>query len=185
MREELLEVIALQQEYTPKNTPAMQRRGVLIRDLIPAALARMSERLKSALGPHGSDLGFQGRDGTGRKTRIPWVRFFSKARSPNPRNGWYCVYLFDARSKGVYLELGHGSTTFEEGEYQPRPPEELAKLVAWGRDTLRDVIRSSPDLLQPMALHGQELGDAYEQSSVLTKWYPAPRRQKEQASDFP
>src|SRR5947199_3884333 len=124
MKAELLEVLALQAEYSPKNTPAMQRRGTFIRGLIPQELASISERLKSALGRHGSDLDFQGRDGTGRKTRIPWVRFFSQARSPNPRNGWYCVYLFDALGEGVYLELGHGSTTFEEGEFRPRPPEE-------------------------------------------------------------
>ena len=121
MRAELVEVIALQHEYTSENSPAMQRRGVLIRELIPNKLASISEQLKSALGPHGYDLDFQGRDGTGRKTRIPWVRFFSQARSPNPRKGWYCVYLFDALGEGVYLELGHGSTTFEEGEYRPRP----------------------------------------------------------------
>jgi hypothetical protein len=46
----------------------MQRRGVLIRDLIPQELRAASARLKSALGVHGEDLAFQGRDGTGRKT---------------------------------------------------------------------------------------------------------------------
>jgi hypothetical protein len=172
MRAELLEVLVLQREYSPTNTAAMQRRGILIREVIPHQLAGISERLNSALGPHGSDLDFQGRDGTGRKTRIPWVRFFSRARSPNPRNGWYCVYLFDALGEGVYLELGHGSTTFEEGEYRPRPLEELASLIAWGRDALKEVIHSHPDLLQPMTLHGQLLGNAYERSAILTKQYP-------------
>jgi hypothetical protein len=152
MRAELLEVIALRHEYTSENSLAMQRRGKLIRQLIPQELAAISERLKSALGPHGDDLDFQGRDGTGRKTLIPWVRFFSRARSPSAQNGRYCVYLFDAPGTGVYLELGHGSTTLEEGEYRPRPAEELAKLVAWGRDTLKDIIQSAPDLSQAMSM---------------------------------
>src|SRR6202035_560708 len=114
MRNELLEVIALQRQYTSENSPAMQRRGVLIRDLIPQELRAASTRLKSALGVHGDDLGFQGRDGTGRKTLIPWVRFYSQSRSPSAQRGWYCVYLFDAPATGVYLELGHGSTNFIE-----------------------------------------------------------------------
>ncbi|HUI14057.1 MAG TPA: DUF3578 domain-containing protein [Xanthobacteraceae bacterium] len=173
MRDELLEVIALQREYTYENSPAMQRRGVLIRDLIPQELGAASARLKSALGVHGEDLAFQGRDGTGRKTLIPWVRFFSRSMSPSAQKGWYCVYLFDAPGTGVYLELGHGSTTLIEGEYRPRPPEELAGLVAWGRETLAPVIQSKRALGQPMVLQGQELGDAYERSAVLTKWYSA------------
>jgi MrcB-like, N-terminal domain/Domain of unknown function (DUF3883) len=91
---------------------------------------------------------------------------------PSAQRGWYCVYLFDAAGTGVYLELGHGSTTFTEGEYRPRPPEELARLVGWGRQVLAPVIQSNPQLGQPMVLQGGELGDAYERSVVLVKWYP-------------
>ena len=173
MRDELLEVIALQRAYSSENTPAMQRRGELIRRLIPQQLAVASTRLKSELGAHGGDLAFQGRDGTGRKTLIPWVRFYSKSMSPSAQHGWYCVYLFDAPGTGVYLELGHGSTNLVEGEYRPRAPEELARLVAWGRGALAPIIQAHPALAQPMILQGRELGDAYERSAVLAKWYPA------------
>ena len=72
----------------------------------------------------------------------------------------------------MYLELGHGSTNFIEGEYRPRPPEELARLVSWGRQILAPVIRSNPQLGEPMVLQGGELGDAYERSAVLTRRYP-------------
>jgi hypothetical protein len=173
MRDELLEVIELQRAYNSANTPAMKRRGELIRSAIPERLASAAEQLRHALGIHGADLEFEGRDGTGRKTRIPWVRFYSKARSHSAQVGWYCVYLFDAPGTGVYLELGHGSTTMDKGEFRPRPPEELAKLVAWGREALKSVISAEPALNSPMKLGGRELGDAYERSSVLTKWYPA------------
>ena len=100
-------------------------------------------------------MDFEGRDGTGRKTLIPWVRFYSEARSRSAQNGWYCVYLFDAPGTGVYLELGHGSTTLEGGEFRPRPPEELAKLVAWGREALKPVIIDEPPLALPMKLGGR------------------------------
>ena len=173
VRAELLEVIALQREYTSENSAAMQRRGELVRRVIPRELAVASARLKEALGAHGVDLAFHGRDGTGRKTLIPWVRFFSRSRSPSAQRGWYCVYLFDAPGTGVYLELGHGSTNLIEGEYRPRPPEELTRLVAWGRQILAPVIQSNPSLGQPMVLQGQELGDAYERSAVLARWYAA------------
>jgi hypothetical protein len=173
MRDELLEVIELQQAYSATNTPAMQRRGELIRRAIPKQLANAREELRDALGAHGADLEFEGRDGTGRKTLIPWVRFYSKARSHSAQVGWYCVYLFDAPGTGVYLELGHGSTTLEKGEFRPRPAEELAKLVAWGREALKAVISDEPALASPMKLGGRELGDAYERSAVLAKWYAA------------
>jgi hypothetical protein len=173
MRDEFLEVIELQRAYSAANTPAMQRRGELIRRVIPKQLENTGEQLRHALGAHGADLDFEGRDGTGRKTLIPWVRFYSGARSHSAQYGWYCVYLFDAQGTGVYLELGHGSTTLEGGEFRPRPPEELAKLVAWGREALKSIVADEPALALPMKLGGRELGDAYERSAVLTKWYPA------------
>jgi hypothetical protein len=151
----------------------MQRRGELTRRLIPSRLEAASNQMRSALGHHGSDFAIEGRDATGRKARIPWVRYFSQSRSPNPQQGWYCVYLFDGPGTSVYLELGHGSTTFVDGEYQPRPPEELARLVAWGQQVLAPVLRSQPGLSQPMVLRGGKLGDAYEHSSVLNKRYAA------------
>jgi hypothetical protein len=78
MKAELLEVLALQPEYSAKNTSAMQRRGVLIRKLIPAKLKTISERLKSALGPHGQDLDFQGKDGMGRRPASHGFVFFQR-----------------------------------------------------------------------------------------------------------
>jgi MrcB-like, N-terminal domain/Domain of unknown function (DUF3883) len=173
MRDEFLEVIELQHAYSSANTPAMKHRGELIRRTIPQELATVRERLAHALGHHGEDLEFEGRDGTGRKTLIPWVRFYSASRSPSAQYGWYCVYLFDAPGTGVYLCLGHGSTTLEGGEFRPRPPEEVAKLVAWGRQALKSVLIAEPALENPMKLKAQELGDAYERSNVLAKWYRA------------
>ena len=56
MRDELLGVIALQQEFTHVNTPAMQRRGRLIRDAIPRQLLRITDELRTAMTPFGEDL---------------------------------------------------------------------------------------------------------------------------------
>lgn len=172
MQSEIEEIISLQRQFSAKNTPAMQRRGDLIRRALPAELAIASARLARALGPHGADLNFEGRDGTGMKTYVPWVRFFSRAKTKSAQDGWYCVYLFEATGKGVYLALAHGSTTFEGGEFKPKPAKQLVELVAWGRGQLRAVIAETPDLASPMLLGGRTLGDAYERSTVLAKWYP-------------
>jgi hypothetical protein len=45
--------------------------------------------------------------------------------------------------------------------------------VAWGREALKSMIGDEPALALPMKLGGRELGDAYERSAVLAKWYPA------------
>jgi hypothetical protein len=50
----------------------MQRRGELIRRVIPKQLENASEQLRYALDAYGVDLDFDGRDGRGRKTLIPW-----------------------------------------------------------------------------------------------------------------
>ena len=160
MHDELLEVIALQREFTSQNTPAMQRRGRFIRDAIPRQLQRIASDLRAAMAHFGDDLSFRGRDGLGRKTLIPWVRFYSLMRSPNAQTGWYCVYLFDTYARGVYLALSHGSTDYEDGDFKPKPRERVAELVNWARDVLRPAIAAEPQLAVPMDLGGQVLGDA-------------------------
>ncbi|MGG5889815.1 MrcB family domain-containing protein [Falsiroseomonas sp. HC035] len=173
MKAQLQEIIDLQKQYSANNTPAMQRRGDLIRRVLPAELAISSARLARALGPHGADLNFEGRDGTGKKTFVPWVRFFSASKTTSAQEGWYCVYLFEATGRGVYLALAHGSTTFEDGQFKPKPAEHLAELVAWGRLQLSDVIAAEPSLETTMSLGGRTLSNAYERSTLLAKWYPS------------
>ena len=92
---------------------------------------------------------------------------------PIAQRGWYCVYLFHARGAGVFLALIHGSTTFEGGEFRPRPPEELQRLVAWGREVLAGAVAQNPGLAQPVDVRGRELASAYERSIPISRWYPA------------
>ena len=105
MRELLREVLNLQPRWSHTNTADMQRRGVLVRQDIPAWLRGRSEALAKLLGPAGLDCDVEGRDGTGQKSEIPWVRVFSRSRSPSANEGWYCGYLFRSDGTGVYLCL--------------------------------------------------------------------------------
>lgn len=174
MRELAAEVLDLQRQWTDKNTPAMKRRGEVIRAAIPAWLRTFDLDIRKSMGASGTDLGFEGRDGTGRKTEIPWTRFYSKSRSPNAREGWYCVYLFHALGDGFYLSLGHGSTRYEAGEFQPRSAAELGGYVNWARQTLGSKIREVPNIQTEIDLGARksDLGAAYALGTVAAIWYP-------------
>jgi hypothetical protein len=131
----------------------MERRGTLVRSALPAWLRSIAPQLQRALGRSGDDLAFQGRDGAGRKTEVPWVWFHSQRHSPNPRTGWYCVYLFQGSGDGFYLALGHGATTWENGEFVPRPDAALRGLVAWARNALAGELTPPNLLLRFLKVH--------------------------------
>lgn len=175
MRDKIREIIELQPAWSSENTPAMQRRGVIVRDELPTELSRYSRFLNTELGPEIRDLSFEGRDGTGRKTPIPWVRFYSLSRSPSAQNGWYCVYLFHPAASGLYLALAHGSTSFVNGSFQQRNPEEIEALVSWANSVVRARAANRADLARKIDLGNSrtKLARAYEASTVLAKWYPS------------
>lgn len=56
MKDELREVISLQRQHSAHNTPAMQRRGHLIRSILPGERETIADRLRATLGVHGNDL---------------------------------------------------------------------------------------------------------------------------------
>jgi hypothetical protein len=87
MKELIEETLLLQPVWTHRNTPDMQKRGTLIRDEIPKWLAGHRAALSAAMGPSEDDLEIEGRDGTGPKSEIPWVRVHSARRSPSAHEG--------------------------------------------------------------------------------------------------
>lgn len=168
------EVLRLQPVWTHINTPDMQRRGELIRREIPAWLKGHQQKISASMGSTASDLEVEGRDGTGPKSEIPWVRFYSAARSPSAHEGWYCVYLFRATGTGAYLCLGHGSTRYESGEFKPRLPHELAELVKWARDLLHADIDAGGRISTDISLEAKgNLGPSYERGTAYSVFYPA------------
>jgi hypothetical protein len=123
----LEEILSLQPMFSSLNTPEMQRRGILIRKLAPSAILPWAEK-------HG--LSTEGRDGTGRKTRVPWFRAHSKIHSPKATTGWYVVFLFTFDGSVVYFSLNQGTTDFIDKQFIPKSSEELASRVLWARQTL-------------------------------------------------
>lgn len=172
MRELLRDVLQLQPEWRPENTPAMQERGRLIRHDVASWLRERLPALKSALAEI-DDWQVEARDATGLKAEIPWVRVYSASRSPSATRGWYVVYLFGAQGDRVYLSLMQGTTRWENGEFQPRPQPELRQRAQWARDVLAARLRARPDLVEVIALKARKskLGKAYEAGTVAAFEY--------------
>ncbi|CDO38220.1 MrcB family domain-containing protein [Novosphingobium sp. KN65.2] len=172
MRELFSEVLALQLEYSSENTPAMARRGDLIRNIIPTEMRDWAAAAPGALLPFRGRLNVQGRDGTGLKTFVPWVRIHSPELSPSAQSGWYVVYLFREDGSGVTLGISHGSTRFDGGDFKPRSATEAASLMRWGRGLLGDEasllgFNEGVDLGS-----AQKLSRAYEATTAFSKLYP-------------
>jgi hypothetical protein len=169
---QIREVLELQKEYTSKNTPAMQRRGILIRKEIAGSLTENLDRFNSKYEIAIHDLWVQGKDGDGNKAEIPWVRLGSKELSPSAMKGWYVVFLFSATGSNCYLSLGHSSMIYEgdsiEKRYQkPLPPELADEMMKWGREKLRLNEIKIPRLKFKMDLEAKGiLAEAYNRTSL-------------------
>jgi hypothetical protein len=169
---QIREVLELQTQYTSKNTPAMKRRGILIRNEIAASLNENLVRFKSKNEIAIEDLWVQGKDGDGNKAEIPWVRVGSKELSPSAMKGWYVVFLFSATGSNCYLSLGHSSMIYEgdsnDKRYQkPLPPELAEQMMRWGREKLQLNEIKVPRLKFKMNLEAKGiLAEAYNRTSL-------------------
>ncbi len=152
-------VLDLQRQWSSENTPPMKERGELIRDGIPALLKPLAKQ-------HIMEV--EGRDGTGRKTRVPWVRVYDPSFSRSATEGWYVVFLFAADGSAVFLSLNQGTTKFMNGSFVPIDPELLHKRVEDARSRLKDRNVNVAGLLHSIDLRdpgdkgpGYEHGNAY------------------------
>lgn len=171
--EDLLgKVMDLQPRWTSKNTAEMQERGVIIRQELPAALRAHAAALARALGTAPDELGVEGRDGTGLKTEVPWVRVFGREQSPSATTGWYVVYLFSASGQRVYLSLNQGTTIWTGGDYKARKAEDLRARVGWARPLLAEAMATRQDLHQTIQLDARTpLGRGYGPGNVVAIAY--------------
>ena len=173
MRETLEEIVALQAQYSAKKTPAMERRGHLIRRTLPDELRAFGTELRAALGAYGEDADAKGKDNTGQMSRIPWVRWFSRSRSPSATQGWYVVYLFHPDASGVSLCLSHGSTRIEGSAFVNRSAAEVAELMTWAQRVVGGEFADDVAVKREITLGTFDLARAYEGTTVFSKLYPA------------
>jgi hypothetical protein len=173
MRELFEEVLNLQHVFSSENTPAMERRGKLIRDIIPEEMRTWAAAQARAVLPFKGRLNVQGRDGTGRKTFVPWVRIHSPELSPSAQKGWYVVYLFREDGAGVALCVSHGSTRFDGQQFKPRSAEEAAELMKWAREHIGPEAQALGFVAGIDLGSAQDLSKAYETTTAFSKTYSA------------
>jgi hypothetical protein len=173
------EVMLLQPSYDSKNTPDMQRRGLLIRNEITGYFRDRLPRLQDFV-PSVDDLTVHGKDGMGPKNEIPYVRIHSKRLSPRATEGWYVCLLFEALGNEAYLVLAHGSTKnagAEVGvpEFVEREPHEIAQLMSWATNRLGGHLDGIEGLTETIQMRARRspLGPAYEKTSLRGFCYDA------------
>lgn len=173
VRDILESVLRLQPEWASTNTPAMQRRGELVRRGVAGWLSERVGDINRTLPTPIDDLEVEARDATGLKSEIPWARVYSASRSPSATRGWYLVYLFDAPGTKVYLSLMQGATRWVNGEFRARPRADLRLRVDWARTALADQLRVRFAEFDDIALGARKshLGPAYEAGSVAAFEY--------------
>ncbi|MFF7802057.1 MrcB family domain-containing protein [Streptomyces olivaceus] len=168
----LSKVLELQPSWTAANTDEMKARGVIIRQELPELLRMHGSALADALGTPPDNLGVEGRDATGLKTEIPWVRVFGREQSPRATTGWYVVYLFSAGGDRVYLSLNQGTTVWTGGDFKARKTEDLRARVGWARPILADQVAGRPELRDEIQLDAtRPLGRGYGPGNVLAFEY--------------
>ncbi|MGW4116062.1 MrcB family domain-containing protein [Actinosynnema sp. NPDC004786] len=170
MREVLQGVLDAQPHFTAHYTDEMRRRGELVRHHMTAWLRA---RLPDLRAVSVDDLDIDASDGIGRRAEIPWARVHSTSRSPRPRDGWYVVYLFDARGDSVYLALMQGTTTWNGNTPVDRPFPELRARSHRARTALADHLAARPDLRHAITLKGTQGKRArgYEHGTVAAVEY--------------
>ncbi len=168
MQIELERILDLQRKYVSTASPEMLERGELVRDSVPDWLRHHASELGTEIAT--DDFFAEGRDGTGRKTRVPWVRFGSRARSRRATDGFYVVYLFAASGERVYLSLNQGTTDFDGRDFVPKSPVVIEGRVAWARSLLDEWLKSVAGEFQ-IELGDAGLGSGYERGNVVALAY--------------
>lgn len=135
----------LQRQYSSENTPAMKRRGQLIRRELPEALREFWATFEAALGRFASDMSVEGSDGIGRKTQAPWVRIYSRELSPSATTGYYMVIHFSTDGSLCFVTVGCGGSRWdsEKGDLYFYSDTELGRKIDWARQMLK---RSGKDV---------------------------------------
>jgi hypothetical protein len=153
----------------------MDERGALVRRDAAGWLGDRRQNLATAIGISVDDFLAEGRDATGRKTRVPWTRFGSRKRSPHATEGFYVVYLWAFDGTAVFLSLNQGTTKFEGGQFVRRPGDVLESRAAWGREVLATWRASRGDLanLDLKDVGSNSLGRGYELGNIASVRYEA------------
>lgn len=170
MIEALKKVCELQPSYSSANTPEMQERGRIVRQVLPAQMREAEVGLRRALGNFGDDFSVEASDGIGRKTEAPWIRIFSAIMSPSAREGYYVVIHFAADGSAVFVTVGCGSTVWANGDLRPVSDKELQRRTNWARNVIRERFGSASPFNDEISLGAKApLPRTFEKATAVAK----------------
>ncbi|MEH6517281.1 MAG: DUF3578 domain-containing protein [Halioglobus sp.] len=172
MEEVIKRIAELQPHYSPKKTPEMDERGVLVRKDLLEELRDYLPDFRERMGDSQQDIQVQASDGRGNKTPAPWVRIHSKALSPSATEGYYIVLHFSCDGERFYITMGCGSQSWdlESGTLSPRSDEEIDKAVLWALEAIESAsleASSFPDQINFSSTRTTPLG--YERATVFAR----------------
>lgn len=151
----------------------MQERGHLIRSDLVQELRGRIPMLRQAFDPVFDDLAVEASDGIGRKTEAPWIRLYSKAMSPNPREGFYVVVHFAADGSACFFTIGCGSTVWSGGDLRPISDAQLATKTSWARSVVEQRWRTLTPFADTIALGARApLPRTFEKATAIARRIP-------------
>jgi len=150
----------------------MQLRGLFIRDDIADFVRGNVDEIAAQLLCAPEDVEVEGKDSTGSYSRVPWVRFANRHLSPNPRTGWYAVYLFAEDGSEVCLSLNQGTQVWDGVGMRSQPEGQIRRRSEWARRALADARAARPNLAETISLGSGDKSRAYEAGNVVAYRYP-------------
>jgi hypothetical protein len=161
-------VLNLQSQWTANLTPAMKKRGELIRKNVPDILRELLGGIQHEI----ADLKVEGKDGVGFRSKVPWVRLFSKQNSPRATSGLYLVFLFSFDGSAVFLSLNQGVLGTANTSKLREENVSLAKKVEELRRHLKDLGVGLRGLDEAITLNDPGgKGEAYEAGNIFAIKY--------------
>ncbi len=126
---------------------AMQHRERIIRREAASWVRQFADDLAAHLLCASEELVVEGKDSTGYYSRVPWVRFADRRYSPNPRTGWYVVYLFAEDGAEAFLSLNQGTQRWDGVGMRSQPADQIRQRSDWARTALEDDLLLRPRLI--------------------------------------
>lgn len=173
MKAELEAILDLQPSWVASApSEEMQLRGFFVREDVADFVRSHVDELAARLLCDVEDVDIEGKDSTGFYSRVPWVRFANRQLSPNPRTGWYAVYLFAEDGSEVCLSLNQGTQVWDGVGMRSRPDAQIRSRSDWARSALADAISERSRLDEVIVLGQGDKSRAYEAGNVAAYRYP-------------
>jgi hypothetical protein len=170
MKDIIRRICELQPSYVSENSPAMAERGQLVRHSLASAVEALESDLSPALGRFGADFIVEAKDGMGRKTELPWIRFCSASMSPRPTDGYYVVLHFSTDGSAVNVTIGCGSSQYENGSFRILEGEDLDRKTGWARQVVLEEFGTIEPFVDPPDFGARRpLPKSFERATALCK----------------